>query len=595
MWERRETPLAASFFPVWKKAPGRPADGGETVENRPVFHGGKVGVPFHRESTGVVGENPPPPTRRILPFAARFGKCAQSGSRRRFRTARRALQFHCRQHFVDLALRARHGGNLPFNVLDGRNHRGMVAREQFADVRERKFGDVADHVDTHVACLGDVIVALFAADVLNRHAVFFRHDLKNAVDRLPLRLIAVHQRRDGGFAHLQRDGGRGQHTDRADLLNRALNGTDAVFQLLREVGNGVVRDGDAELLRLFQNDGGAEFERRRLNVRNQTPLKARAQPVLERFDVARRPVGGQNDLLVRIVQGVEGVKKLLLRGFPPGDELNIVDQQHVRPAVLIAEVLHGAGLDGVDQFIGELIAFFIDDFHVRHGALDFVRDGVKQVGFAEPALPVDEERVIGGGGVARHGDAGGVGEFVRLPDDEVIEGVLGEDLFRFKIRADVRHLLVIPLRAQRIGRGGRCGACPYHGACPGGVRKVAFSFPLPLHGGGKGGEVGVLRRVSFFRYGSDVNLDRETEYVQKGIREDSRIFVLQDAFFEHAVAFKFRAALIQGAEFEVAEPQVKDRRGVLPAQHLHDRLPYTFQFLHKNLSFDGSDGEPSVR
>ena len=53
------------------------------------------------------------------------------------------------------------------------------------------------------------------------------------------------------------------------------------------------------------------------------------------------------------MQGVEGVEELFLRGFLSGDELDIVDQQHVGGAILLAERLCGVRADGGDQVVGE--------------------------------------------------------------------------------------------------------------------------------------------------------------------------------------------------------------------------------------------------
>ena len=44
------------------------------------------------------------------------------------------------------------------------------------------------------------------------------------------------------------------------------------------------------------------------------------------------------------VQGVEGVEELLLGGFLAGDELDVIDQQHVDAAVVVAEVAACCGL-----------------------------------------------------------------------------------------------------------------------------------------------------------------------------------------------------------------------------------------------------------
>ena len=70
---------------------------------------------------------------------------------------------------------------------------------------------------------------------------------------------------------------------------------------------------------------------------------------------------GDDDLLVRVVQGVEGVEELLLRLHLALQELDVVDQQHVDVAVAALEALRLVVADGVDEVVGELLGV-----HVAH-------------------------------------------------------------------------------------------------------------------------------------------------------------------------------------------------------------------------------------
>ena len=60
--------------------------------------------------------------------------------------------------------------------------------------------------------------------------------------------------------------------------------------------------------------------------------------MLQVLDLAGRPVAGQHDLPVRLVQRVEGVEKLFLDSLLARQELDVIDQQHVRLPVLLAEL-----------------------------------------------------------------------------------------------------------------------------------------------------------------------------------------------------------------------------------------------------------------
>ena len=67
--------------------------------------------------------------------------------------------------------------------------------------------------------------------------------------------------------------------------------------------------------------------------------------------------GGQSllmhDLLLRVVERVEGVEELGLRAFLAGDELDVVHQQHVDAAIALAEVEDAVVADRVDHLVHE--------------------------------------------------------------------------------------------------------------------------------------------------------------------------------------------------------------------------------------------------
>ena len=124
------------------------------------------------------------------------------------------------------------------------------------------------------------------------------------------------------------------------------------------------------------------------------------------------------------MEGVEGVEELLLGGGLARDEVDIVDEQNVAGAVLVAELGHGLAGHGVDHLVGEVLALDVDDPHVGDLLLQLVGDGVEQVGLTQTAGAVDEERIVGLGGAVGHGDTGGVGELIGGAYDEVVKGVL---------------------------------------------------------------------------------------------------------------------------------------------------------------------------
>ena len=99
---------------------------------------------------------------------------------------------------------------------------------------------------------------------------------------------------------------------------------------------------DVVVLRALAQDRQAGGEVGRLDVGDEPGLEALAQAVLERLQVARRPVGAEHDLPAAVVEGVEGVEELLLGLRLALEELDVVDQQHVDVAEARLEAVGAA-------------------------------------------------------------------------------------------------------------------------------------------------------------------------------------------------------------------------------------------------------------
>ena len=164
------------------------------------------------------------------------------------------------------------------------------------------------------------------------------------------------------------------------------------------------------------------------------------------------------------------MEKFLLRGVLARDELNIVHEEEVGVAVFVTELEVLAAADGVDQLVCELVALDVDDVIVRVLALDLVGDGIEQVRLAEAGLAIDEQGVIGVGGVIRDGAGGGKRVLVRRTDDEFIERILRVELDEIAVflvfgvqrqlglveddDLDLRlELGIVKIRGDRNGRG----------------------------------------------------------------------------------------------------------------------------------------------
>ena len=93
-------------------------------------------------------------------------------------------------------------------------------------------------------------------------------------------------------------------------------------------------------------------------------LEPRGEPLFEIGDFRRRRIAGQDDLLAAVAEGVEGVEEFLLRPVLAGQELDVVDQEHVDLAVALAELGQFAVLDRADVVVRELLRGDVKHFQV---------------------------------------------------------------------------------------------------------------------------------------------------------------------------------------------------------------------------------------
>ena len=176
---------------------------------------------------------------------------------------------------------------------------------------------------------------------------------------------------------------------------------------------------------LEAEDRRSGFDIRQRDIGDQTALEARAQPVVERLDRLRVTIGGNHDLLARLIELVEGVEELLLGALLAGDELDVVDHQNVDRAVARPELVGLLAHDRLDQLVGEALRRDVEHLEPVVCRQRPVADGVQEVSLAQPHTPVEEERVEGARRRVGDGHRGGMGQPVRAADDEGFEGIAG--------------------------------------------------------------------------------------------------------------------------------------------------------------------------
>ena len=240
---------------------------------------------------------------------------------------------------------------------------------------------------------------------------------------------------------------------------------------LADVGADVGRDEEGDVggqrgvlgLGFALEDGDLGFKVGWLDVGDEAPLEARAEAVFDVAELLGGAVGGEDDLLRFLVEGVEGVEELFLHALLAGEELHVVDEQDVDRAELVAEGGHFVVAEGVDELVDELFARDVADGGVGESAFRLVADGVHEVGLAHADAAVEEERIVGLRGALGDGHGGGHGELVSAAGDEAVELIA-----RVELGGGV------PIEAGLLGGGsGRSREARNRAVAPGAVRSVA--------------------------------------------------------------------------------------------------------------------------
>ncbi len=127
------------------------------------------------------------------------------------------------------------------------------------------------------------------------------------------------------------------------------------------------------------------------------------------------------------------MKKFLLGAFFPGQKLNIVDQQDIDAAILVAEINRFIVADGIDQFIGKLLRRGIHDLELRIMLQGVMPDSVHQMCFSQPNASINEKRVVSLGNRLGHGQRGGVSETVAVSNHKCFKNIFRIEIARPEI------------------------------------------------------------------------------------------------------------------------------------------------------------------
>ena len=167
-------------------------------------------------------------------------------------------------------------------------------------------------------------------------------------------------------------------------------------------------------------DGHAVFERGRIDLDDHAGDETVDQRFREVADQLGMGVGSHDHLLAGRIDGIEGVQKLLLRGLLVGEEMDVIDQEHINASKAVPKRIAVVALDCIDEMIGKFFAGDINAIELGVLLFDSIIDRLQQVRLAEAAPAVDEQRVVLGRGVLDHADRTSLGESIARADDEIL-------------------------------------------------------------------------------------------------------------------------------------------------------------------------------
>ena len=146
-------------------------------------------------------------------------------------------------------------------------------------------------------------------------------------------------------------------------------------------------------LGLELQDRDARLEVGRLHVHAQAEAESALQPFLH-AELLRRAIRRDHDLTLFLVQRVERVEELGLRLLPFGEELDVVDEQHIHVTVPRCELVALTLADRLDELGHEVLRRDVFHTQARCESVHVMADRDEEVRLPEPHSPVDEQRVV---------------------------------------------------------------------------------------------------------------------------------------------------------------------------------------------------------
>src|SRR5581483_28191 len=115
---------------------------------------------------------------------------------------------------------------------------------------------------------------------------------------------------------------------------------------------------------------------------------------LKGWNLAWWTIRRDNNLLLPVIQRIEGVKEFLLSPFLSGHKLNIINQQNVNGTVFFTKGHSPVISDRIDQFVHELFRRDITKPKMTIDFFDTVSDGTHQMCFTKSYSSVNIKGIV---------------------------------------------------------------------------------------------------------------------------------------------------------------------------------------------------------
>src|SRR6266536_725904 len=126
-----------------------------------------------------------------------------------------------------------------------------------------------------------------------------------------------------------------------------------------------------------------------------------------------------------IEKRIERVKEFFLGTLFASEKLDVVYQEEIDLAIALSEFDQIAVLDRVDELVDEQFTGDINHLYVFLLGPNLLADGLHQVGLAKTDTAINEQRVVRACGRLRHGQSGGMRNFIVRTNHERFEGIPG--------------------------------------------------------------------------------------------------------------------------------------------------------------------------